>query len=430
MGGLAIPIAAVLSACAGPPPSAQSGAQGTPFPGVGSVSNGTSACGYVDTLSAERAACSFRTGAAALDTLGDVEPARRAITHVIVIVHENHSFDNIFGVTGHGMDGLPAGAQNPDGLFGPVQAFHLTTLCTADPEHGFAAMHAEYDDGRMDGFAAVSGATAMGYYDDADHPFFTWAATTFASADRHFGSVLGPTWPNRDYLFAGTSNGIKETGQGPLDAPTLFDELDAAQIAWADYSNGASPALQTDLGWATNPPQVKPYAEFSAALASGTLEPVVFIDSGEDTHDEHPGQDGIDQGERFVADLAANAFKSPLWGELAILFTYDESGGFYDHVPPPPACIAAPSEAEFDRLGFRIPLIVISPHARAGYVSHEVHSLTSILRFIQALFQLPALTTRDANSDALLDLFDFCDSPFATPPADAPAATAVVSKCP
>jgi phospholipase C len=99
-------------------------------------------------------------------------------------------------------------------------------------------------------------------------------------------------------------------------------------------------------------------------------------------------------------------------------------------VPPPPACIAAPSESAFDRLGFRIPLIAISPRARASYVSHEVHSLTSILRFIEALFDLPALTSRDANSDALLDLFDFCDAPFATPPGDVPAATAVVSKCP
>jgi phospholipase C len=426
IGAPTLAIALLVPACGGP----QATEAGTPFPGVGTMSNGTSACGYVDALSAERAACGFSTGARATDTLGDVEQARGAITHVIVVVHENHSFDNIFGVTGHGMDGLPVGASNPDGERGPVRAFHLTDLCTADVEHTYAAMHAEYDDGRMDGFATTAGSTAMGYYDDADHPFFTWAATTFASADRHFGSALASTWPNRDYLFAGTSNGIMDTGQGALDAPTIFDELNAAQIAWADYSNGASPALQTDLGWAMNPPQVKPYGEFSAALASGMLEPVVFVDSGEDTHDEHPGFDGIDQGERFLADLVAGAFKSPLWGQLAILFTYDESGGFYDHVAPPSACIAAPSETAFDRLGFRIPLILISPHARAGYVSHEVHSLTSLLRFIEALFDLPALTGRDANSDALFDMFDFCASPFATPPADAPAATAVVSTCP
>lgn len=308
---IALAIPALLSACG----SAKSSASGTPFPGVGSLSDGTSACGYVDALSAERAACQFGAGARVADTLGELTAARRAIRHVIVIVHENHSFDNLFGMTGHGMDGLPAGASNPTAFGGRLNAFHLTTLCTADLGHSFEAMHAEYDSGRMDGFAVAGGPTAMGYYDDADHPFYTWAATTFASSDRNFGSVLGPTWPNRDYLLAATSQGIKETGERALDAPTLFDELDAAQVPWADYDNGASPALQTDLGWTTNPVQVKPYAEFATALASGTLEPVVFIDSGEDTHDEHPGRDGIDRGERFVADIAASAFQSPLWGE-------------------------------------------------------------------------------------------------------------------
>ncbi|HEY4157363.1 MAG TPA: alkaline phosphatase family protein, partial [Polyangiaceae bacterium] len=382
---LVLAMPALLSACGSDKlvESAAPDDPGTPFPGVGSTSDGSSACGYVDTLSVERAACGFQTGARAADTLGDLAQARTAIKHVIVVVHENHSFDNMFGVTGHGLDGLAPGTSNPNGLGGSVSSFHLTRLCTSDPEHSYEAMHAEYDDGRMDGFVTVAGSTAMGYYDDADHPFFSWVATTFASADRNFAAVLGPTWPNRDYLFAGTSNGVKETGERALDAPTLFDQLNAAGVAWADYSNGAAPALQTDLGWATNPPQIKPYADFSGALASAELEPVVFIDSGEDTHDEHPGADGIDQGERFVADLVARAFASPLWGQLAIVFTYDEGGGFYDHVPPPSACIAAPAETQFDRFGFRIPLIVISPYARAGYVSHEVHSLTSITRLIE-----------------------------------------------
>jgi phospholipase C len=156
----------------------------------------------------------------------------------------------------------------------------------------------------------------------------------------------------------------------------------------------------------------------------------VYIDSGEDTFDEHPGTSVVDQGERFMAEVVSQVFASPLWPHLALLFTYDESGGFYDHVPPPPACLAAPSEVEFDRLGFRVPFIVISPYARPSYVSHEVHSLTSITRFIEALFDLPALTGRDAASSALLDLFDFCDPAFLTPPSDAPAPSPVVSDCP
>jgi len=113
--------------------------------------------------------------------------------------------------------------------------------------------------------------------------------------------------------------------------------------------------------------------------------------------------------------------KSPLWEKSAMLFTYDEGGGYFDHVPPPEqACVARPQDAEFHELGVRVPLVAISPYARRHFVSHVQHEHTSITRLIELLFDLPALTARDANSDALLELFDF-ECPTKDPLPEAPA---------
>src|SRR4029077_2328632 len=112
---------------------------------------------------------------------------------------------------------------------------------------------------------------------------------------------------------------------------------------------------------------------------------------------------------------------SPLWSSLALVWVFDEAGGFADHVAPPHSCVAAPSESKFFELGIRVPMVVISPGARRHYVSHVVHEHTSVTRFIETVFDLPALTARDANSDALLDMFDF-GCPAITSVPDAPPA--------
>jgi len=122
-----------------------------------------------------------------------------------------------------------------------------------------------------------------------------------------------------------------------------------------------------------------------------------------------------------VRSIYEAAIASPLWMKLAIVFTYDESGGVFDHVPPPKACIPSPDQTGFDRLGVRVPTMVISPWARPHHVSHVVHDHTSILRFVELLHDLPALTARDANADALLDMFDF-NCPTLQQPPTAPAA--------
>jgi phospholipase C len=273
----------------------------------------------------------------------------------------------------------------------------------------------------MDGFVRADGMGSMGYFTDADHPFYTWMLTTFATSDRYFCSVLSGTYPNRSYLYMGTSDGVHCTGCGfpSTSLPTVFTELDTAHVAWAEYNASTVEVLSGTFNWSLTHPGVHVYSEFLPALDAGTLPPVSFVDLEPD--DEHP-PGSIHSGERDMHDLITHALTSPLWNHLAIFFTYDEGGGFFDHVPPPSACLAAPSESDFDRLGIRVPIAVVSPYARAGFVSHETHSHTSILRFLEAIYGLPAMTGRDANSDAMLDMFDFAGAPFATPPATVPAA--------
>jgi phospholipase C len=145
-------------------------------------------------------------------------------------------------------------------------------------------------------------------------------------------------------------------------------------------------------------------------------------------------------GQHFVWEIVDALTKSPVWSKTALFITYDEHGGFADHVPPPPAChpgTGDPKDADaaqlgtFDRLGIRVPLIVVSPYAKKHFVSHTVTDHTAVLRFIHARFGLPALSQRDANSTALMEMFDFETSPHATAPsfAEPPIDAAKMAAC-
>src|SRR5262249_27846009 len=152
---------------------------------------------------------------------------------------------------------------------------------------------------------------------------------------------------------------------------------------------------------------------------AGSLPSVVFVDGTENVADEHPNAD-VQVGEAWTKKIYDAALASPLWSSTVLLLTYDEAGGFFDHVPPPEACLARPEDSMFHELGPRVPLIAIAPWARRPSASPTEKQPPSITRFIETVFKLPALTARDANSDALLDLFAFACTPTAIP--DAPAA--------
>ncbi len=391
-----------------------------------------------DPMRAMRNSCTFAAGAKPGDTLGITEQLRKAlpIKHVIVLMKENRSFDHIFGrlsTSGQpNAEAVPATWASIDANGMAVPPHHETTTCvTTDPPHQWAEMHAQSNGGKMDGFvkSAVSvtppsdGLFTMGYLDATDIPFYYWLANTFSVADRHFPSVLSGTWANRDFLVAGTSKGTKDTAVDPMldGVPLIFDKLEEAKVTWEVYTDDIAP-LEFSVAWGTRK-KWKSIATFLAALKNGTLPAVTFVDStgafSPPALDEHPPGD-VQVGEAWTRSIYQATVASPVWSSTALFFTYDEAGGFGDHVPPPKGCAPSADQSDFTELGIRVPLVLVSPWAKRHHVSHEVHEHTSILRFIELLHDLPALTARDANSDALLDMFDFScanTSPLPTAPA-------------
>ena len=409
-----------------------------PMAGAGSTRSSTAAAGDRDDdtdgggdPNTAAPACPFQAGDTVERTLAFTAAMRAhiPIRHVIVMMKENRSYDQLFGrLHDQGQpdsEPIPDDFCNLDDAGKRIAPFHSDTTCVhRDPDHQWNSMHAMVNGGKMDGFVTRAAQTAggdghfvMGYFDQSDLPFYYFLANTFAIDDRNFASVRSGTWPDRDYLLLGTSDGVRRTGGGYPDAslPTLFTELDDRGISWGAYANGKP--FEGTLGWSADHAGVASVDHFLAQLADGTLPQVTFVDGEENVEDEHPTAD-VQVGEAWSRMIYEAAVHSPLWPSLALIWTYDEAGGFFDHVPPPDGCVARPQDSEFFELGVRVPLVVISPWARRHFVSHVQHEHTSILRFIQALFDLPALTARDANSDALLDMFDFDQSPAAIP--DAP----------
>jgi len=386
------------------------------------------------------ASCPFGPGALPVDTLPPGAPHGTAIpiNHVVVLMQENRSFDHYFArLHGRDIDRAPRHATNPDPLGGaPVEAFHQTDYCeAADLDHGWNGTHLEWNDGAMDGFAIrnarpvdPSGTRAMGYYKRRDLKFYFKLYRLFAMSDRHFCSVLGPTFPNRHYLMSATSAGHIRNDLVFATHTSIFESLDNAGVTWKVYASDLAFALLYSYVQ-SRVENVVSIARFYEDAAAGTLPDVAFVDPiffGDETNqnDEHP-PNNVQLGQAFVAGIVEAMFASPNWNDSALFITYDEHGGYYDHVPPPPACIpdAIPPDlqpgdvvAEFDRYGIRVPFVVVSPFSRKRYVSHTVTDQTSILRFIETRFDLPALTNRDANADPMLEFFDFASPPFVKPP--------------
>jgi len=393
-----------------------------------------------DPFAGQRTACHFGAGARVTQTLPITAAARAAIPikHIVVLMKENRSFDHLLGnlhVQGQpDTEAIPESFTNLDYAGAPVGAFPLDTTCVNhDPGHQWNEMHRQVNGGAMDGFVAngadttgTDGHFVMGNYGPSDLPFYYWLASTYALSDRHFPSVRSGTWPNRAFLLLGTADGVLCTYCGRNPSPntrSIFDQLDAAHVSWGVYTD--SDPFDGTLAWGAGHPGLHPFLDFQRALKDGTLPSVAFVDSIAWLQDEHPTAD-LQVGESWTHLVYEAAVASPLWSSLALVWTYDEAGGFADHVPPPNmACIARPNNPDdlgFYELGVRVPLAVISPWARPHFVSHDVHDHTAITRFIETVFDLPALTARDANSTALLDMFDFEHPPALMHPPKPPSA--------
>lgn len=391
----------------------------------------STSCGVViapDPVAASRrAGCAFTAGALATDSLGLDAKTLSAIPirHVIVLMKENRSFDHLFGALAN-VDVAPATYSNPDSNGNAVFPMHATTTCIPfDPNHQSSSVAVCIDGGKMDGFVrnaaattASDGSWAMSFYEPADLPFDYFLAQTYAISDRHFAPMASGTFGNRDFFMFGTNAGIVDTGVSypAPTTPSIFRSLMNAGFTWAAYTD--SGPLSDALDWSSTDPGVRTMQNLFDDLDHGTLPNVAFVDGRENIEDDHPLAD-LQVGEAWLKQIYDHALTSPEWQRLAMIWTYDEAGAFADHVAPPSACLALPS-SPFTDMGPRIPLVVISPWAKRAYASHVVHDHTAITRFIEALFALPALTARDANSDALLDMFDFsCGRDLSVPPAPA-----------
>ncbi len=363
-----------------------------------------------------RASCAYQSGAHS--NLDPKVIAAIPIRHVIIVMKENRSFDHLLGkLHDRGqpeVEAVPATFSNPDFQGKSVFVAHASTTCIPhDPAHQQESMVYCINDGKMDGFVqngaqttATDGAFVMDEYDETDLPFDYWLARTFAVADRDFAPMATGTYANRNFLLFGTNAGVINTGivyPNPR-TPSIMQLLMTRGFTWGVYTDGRP--FSAALDWKSSDPGVHPLSEFVDALDKGTLPSVAFVDGIENVDDDHPLGD-VQRGEAWLKSLYDHVITSPQWLRLAMFWTYDEGGGFADHVPPPRGCLALPSTSPFTQLGPRIPLVAISPWAKRGMVSHVVRDHTAITRFIETIFDLPALTARDANSDALLDMFDF-----------------------
>jgi phospholipase C len=252
-------------------------------------------------------------------------------------------------------------------------------------------------------------------------PALTTLARSFTVCDHWFASVPGPTWPNRYFLHAGTAKGFLTTPEtpaqfvsqfwtSPYDMPTIFESLGDRGLTWTIYFDDYAQAFALR--------RLHPYADrfqryeqFAQDVARGTLPTYAFIEPrsfsapGYPANDQHPPHDLL-EGEKLIAEvydtLRAN---DTLWRQSLLVVPYDEHGGFYDHVAPPralppDASRARPSGFAFDRLGVRVPAILVSPWVAAGRVDHTVYDHTSVPATIKKMFGLPRfLTARDAAAN-------------------------------
>jgi phospholipase C len=364
------------------------------------------------------------------------------IDHILVLMMENHTYDNYLGMLGRGRGEKPRGdgfTIGPDGRptatnptsDGQVQhAFHMPTTCQliGQPSQEWAVSHNQFDGGRNDGFVkSTSGPVAMGYWTGADLPWSSSLATIFPLADRWFAPLLGQTYPNRRYLLAATSMGMVDDVLPEIIVPppngTIFDHLDAHQIPWRNYYSTFPASSYLYLGDAIrNHPSVVPIDQFFADAKSDSLPGFAIIDPNWGTNSGENPQN-IVHAEVFAASVVQAVMDSPAWPRTLLVWTFDEGGGYFDHVPPPAA--VAPDDVPplqlpwyngFAQYGFRVPAVVVSPWSRPDHVTNVVHDHTSILAMVERKWNLPALTRRDAAAHDLSDFLDLNRRSFAKPP--------------
>ena len=367
-------------------------------------------------------------GASATNAAGrSLEGASGRIQHLIVIIQSHHSFDNYFA--GYpGAAGVPAGVCVPTGSgVGCVKPFTLdSSQSKAGLNDSAASMARAIDGGAMDGFVraqanAQVGETTMGHYSPSELDYYWSLAKRFTLFDHFFAATPGGSFPNRLFAIAGQDGGFTTAaGAEGADPPTIFAELGAKGISWKYYVQGLTPSAKAApsssqrrlvpllaMPKAMSDPaissRVTGAGQYFTDLESGNLPAVSYIAGTSSS--EQPPQDPR-KGEAFVRTIVNALMQSPDWATSAVLLTWDDAGGWYDHVVPPMVGSNPPQQ-----LGLRVPAILISPFSRSGVVVHQQMDTTSILRFIERNWGLAPLTSRDASAASVAAGLDLSRKP-------------------
>jgi len=360
------------------------------------------------------------------------------IKHVVIIVQENRSFNDLF----NGFPGAKTSASGRKSNGTVVQLVAASLAMNYDIGHSHLAWLTAYDHGKMDGFDRETSKpptplAAYTYVQRPDVQQYWTLASDYALDDAFFQSNTGPSYPAHQYLIAAQSamadenpsdpniwgcdspagtrvkvldgDGNEHNGPFPcFDYVTLADEVDQAGLTWTQYVqsvenfwNAFDAISQIRYGpqWGTR--VVQPSEQIITDVANGSLANVTWVAPNWKTSD-HPGNHST-LGPQWIASVVDAIGASKFWDSTAIFITWDDWGGLYDPVAPP----------QLDRmgLGFRVPLIVVSPYAKKGHVSHFRDEFGSILRFTEQAFGLPSLGQTDARADNLADCFDFTQQP-------------------
>jgi len=348
------------------------------------------------------------------------------IDHIVVLMMENRSFDHFLGAlkTDAGypgraaVEGLSGNESNPDPDGTPVKVFKMDNFTPEDPPHGWAAVHKQFNSGKNDGFvkehAGANQNEVMGFHDRSQIPLYYWFADNFAVCDHWFASVLGPTWPNRFFLHATTSKGKKDNTPVIPAPDTIWDRLKDKGVSAKNYAAGA--VTWYVGGFATKLLSLNPSAgigDFFDAAKTGKLPSFCIIDPDYLASDDHPSHN-ILRGQAFVASVYKALAESPAWSKTLFIITYDEHGGFYDHVAPP---AATDDDPEFRNQGFRVPAFVIGPTVKKGYVCKTVLEHSSVAATLRTRFDIKSLSKR---MDAANDITDCIDPVKVKAPAKPP----------
>jgi phospholipase C len=340
------------------------------------------------------------------------DPARSGIEHVVVVMLENRSFDHLLGWL-PGSDGRQRGLRYPDAAGNRHRTYRLAPDYTGcghpDPDHSWEGGRIQYNGGAMNGFLLSDpDEFPIGYYRERDRPFFGALARHYTTLDRSFSSILGPTFPNRLFQHGAQTDRLSNTF-ALSRIPTIWDELATAGVSHRYYFSNL-PFLGL---WGLKYLSISRfYGEFLTDAATGALPAVSFVDprftvfDDGTGNDDHPHAD-VRASDAFLAETFHAVANGPDWPSTVFVVTYDEWGGFFDHVRPPRA--TAPNMVDPDLvggkalLGLRLPAVVASPWSRGNPENPRVMSTvvdhTSTLKLIEWRWNLPTLTARDASSD-------------------------------